>query len=709
MVTRKEFLHRYPFLRLIVPLVLGIVAGLFEFDFFHISFPVLVFLFLIICFIPLLMRKVFSYRYRWIAGILFFIFLFSISLETSRREFQRGSHLLKSDLPSSQQFYIADIIESPVQKPKSLKIILKVIATKEKGSWKNLEVKTLAYILKDTRSEELFYGDRLLFRGKLSAPLHSVIPGSFDQKKYLSHKGILFQTLISRDEWMKVAINSQNWLFRIAMKWRNELLELLRLQDLGKSEFAIASAMLLGYTDEIDSEVMKDYAATGVIHILSVSGMHVGMIFLALEMLLGFLRRWRTGRIVKVILTLLLIWSYAMITGLSPAVLRASVMLTLIIIGHSSSRYPDTLNILAASIFLLLVWDPKLLMDMGFQLSYLAMAGIIILNQPVYNLFDISNTILDKVWSLLSVSVTAQLATAPLCLYYFHQFPNYFLIANLIVVPLSSLVIYIGIVVLFCSGIPLLSVVLAKLFSGSIWILNGFICFAGSLPGAVTNNIILSVTGVVLLYGILIVFSLYFSSKKKKWLFLSLSVIGLLQGSILLGEIDRYRSRYFFLHDIGKSLMLDFSGRGSSILTGELRVLENPYFSESVKRCHLATGTKEKYRFLMIPGMSNKNSFKDPGVFFKKGNYIQFYEKRIGIIHSRIPSGVEKKLDLDWIILTGNPELSLDDVKKAYNVKTVIIDRTNSFRKTKQWVKEAKEHNLNCHSIGEKGAFRVEF
>ena len=709
MVTRKEILHRYPFLRLIIPLVLGIVTGLFEFDLFQIPFAVIALLFLILCFIPLSMRKLFSFKYRWVAGILFFLFLFSMSFETSRREFHRKQNHFRLDFPSGQQLYIGDIIEPPVQKPKSSKIILKLIARKEKGEWKNHEENILVYISKDIRSEGLFYGDRLLFRCRMTEPLESVIPGSFDNKKHLSHKGIFLQAMINREQWVKVGNNYQNGLFRLAMKWRNDLLDLLRNLDLGMREFAIASAMLLGYVDEVESGVMKDYSATGVIHILSVSGMHVGMIFLALEKLLGFLKRWKSGQIVKVILTLLLIWGYAMITGLSPAVLRASVMLTLIIIGNNLSGYPDTLNILAASFFMLLVWDPKLLMDMGFQLSYLAMAGIIILNQPVYNLLSISNTILDKVWSLISVSVTAQLATVPLCLYYFHQFPNYFLVANLIVVPLSSLVIYIGIVLLFCSGIPVLSVVLAKLSYGSIWLLNEFIHFAGTLPGAVTKGITISLFEVVLLFGLLTAFVLYFSSKKKKWLFVSLGIIVLFQGSILLSGIDRYRSRYFFIHDFGKSLMFECSGRGSSILAGDIRVLENPYFIESVRRCQQATGAKEKFRFLVIPGMNNTHSFKDPGVFFKKGNYFQFYEKRIGIVHEKIPQGNSLKIKLDFLIISGNPRLKLSDILRVYNVKTIIFDKSNMQWRTKEWIKEAGAMKVPFHSIPDFGPFVEDF
>ena len=171
---------------------------------------------------------------------------------------------------------------------------------------------------------------------------------------------------------------------RQSLALRNRLLQIFRDNNLSGREFAVAAALLLGYVDELDPVLLRDYSATGAMHILSFSGMHVGIIFLVLDKLLGCLKKLKQGLFLKTLLICLVIWFYAFLTGLSPAVLRASVMITLIVIGKAMQRQPDILNIISASFIILLFWNPGLLMNVGFQLSYLAVTGIVLLYQPIF-------------------------------------------------------------------------------------------------------------------------------------------------------------------------------------------------------------------------------------------------------------------------------------------------------------------------------------
>ena len=196
-------------------------------------------------------------------------------------------------------------------------------------------------------------------------------------------------------------------------------------------EYAVVSALVAGYTDDLDIETMKAFADTGTLHVLSVSGMHVGIIYYVLNLLLLFLSKHRYGNILRVLILLSFLWLYSMITGMSAAVMRSAAMLSFIIVGKSFNRYVNTYNIIAASIFFLLIMNPFTLMDVGFQLSYISVIGIIWLQPHIYSIFDFNTKWKDEIWKVVSVSIAAQIATFPLGIFYFHQFPNYFLPSNL--------------------------------------------------------------------------------------------------------------------------------------------------------------------------------------------------------------------------------------------------------------------------------------
>ena len=709
MVTRKEILHRYPFFRLSIPLILGIQAGMWLKPAFILPFPVILLFLFILWSLPFLSTSVFPYKFRWISGLLIVAFLAILSCEITLFNTGQPPGNCAQVLTLKERFYLGDIIEPVVQKTKSTKAILKVSAFLDNGKWKKVDVKVMVFIQPDKKSRNLFYGDQLVFSSLLAEPLLSVIPGSFDNRSFLHLRGIYFTAIIRQQHWSQIAVNRLNPVYHLALSWRGKLLNILRQHGLKGREFGVASALLLGYVDEVDNDLMKDYAATGVLHILSVSGMHVGMIFLVLEKLLGFLERWKYGRFLKISLSVLLIWAYALITGLSPAVLRAAAMLSLVIIGKSLKRSPDTLNILAASFFFLLIWDPKLLADMGFQLSYLAVVGIVLLYQPVYSLFVCTNWLLDKIWALVSVSIAAQLITTPLSMFYFHQFPNYFLLANIFVVPFCDLIIYTGILALVLSGVPYLSMVLAKALAWSVWILNGAIHIIGSLPGSVTHGLFIGKLGMVTIYGILITICLFIKLKQKRWLFLFLLLLVFFQGNLFLAKLKENHEKQFFVYSTKNSGIYDCIYHGSSILTGDVRMLENPVFADALKKCWEVLNTTGKYQLLFLPGIKNDKTFMDQGNFFKKGNFFQFHSKRFGILSRKLPHGTVGRLKLDYLIISGNPRIKLAEISRFYCANETIIDNSNSLWQVRQWVKEAVALHIKCHPVAIEGPFDAVF
>ncbi|MEI6900384.1 MAG: ComEC/Rec2 family competence protein, partial [Bacteroidota bacterium] len=423
-----------------------------------------------------------DYRGRWVTGaLLFFIILLLFWNVTGvKRENNLPGNLLA--FSNQPQSYIAEIAESVIQKERTTKMVVTVEKVKLSGKWFSTSGKIMLSVKKDDHSRELFYGDHLLFNGKLMDPMEALFPNSYNQKENLRRNSIYYVCYLQSHSWKRISHSCQVSIFGVGLHLRDKLLTVLRENDVTGQEFAVAGALLLGYVDELDPVLLKEYSGTGAMHILSVSGMHVGIIFVVLDKLLSFFMRWKYGGITKTAMIVVMIWFYALLTGLSPAVLRAAVMISFVVIGKSMNRHPDVLNILAASFLFLLFYDPGLLVNIGFQLSYLAVGGIVILYPPIYDLYVTSKKLPDKIWSLLAVSIAAQLITFPLSLYYFHQFPNYFMLTNLIVVPISSMVIYSGILLLCLGSVPIISYGLGRLLVFLVSLLNKSIHFIDGLP-----------------------------------------------------------------------------------------------------------------------------------------------------------------------------------------------------------------------------------
>jgi competence protein ComEC len=265
-----------------------------------------------------------------------------------------------------------------------------------------------------------------------------------------------------------------------------QLLDIFRRFGIAGDEFAVLAALTVGYTDALQPDLRASYSATGAMHILSVSGLHVGIVYVVIAFLLGFLDKSVRKKILKAVLIVSFLWIYAFITGLSPSVVRSTLMFTFVAVGAALERKTHIYNTVFMSAFFMLLVNPDFLFDVGFQLSYAAVLSIVFFQRPFSNLLPVNNKLLRWLRDLLTVSVAAQLGTMPFTLYYFHQFPNYFLLTNLVAIPLSTIVIYLAMLLLLVSFVPYLSVGVAFLLKGSLWLLNYLIVWIENLPHALT-------------------------------------------------------------------------------------------------------------------------------------------------------------------------------------------------------------------------------
>ena len=325
------------------------------------------------------------------------------------------------------------------------------------------------------------------------------------------------------------------------MGWREKMKDILLKTGMQLEERAVVNALLLGDKRELDPELRQGYANTGAMHILAVSGMHVGIIYLFLEFLLSFLKKWRHGIRIQSVILLLMIWLYALITGLSPSVFRAAIMISFIIVARATHRYTQMFNTLALSMLFILLFNPALLYGVGFQLSYLAVLGIMVLYKPIKRVIPVTNWAGDKLWSLAAVSLAAQTGTFPLVLHVFQQFPNYFLLTNLLIAPLASLIMYTGIGVLAGSFVPWIFEGVSWLLNLLVWILNQVIHFIDQLPGTTTPGN-LSTWEMWGIYAMMIMVIMGLTWRSKKWLLASLVLLLLISTAWTWSKWERVKT-----------------------------------------------------------------------------------------------------------------------------------------------------------------------
>jgi competence protein ComEC len=703
--------QRFPLIRIFPFFIVGIATS--DFLPMHGVVPmILTGISLLMLFVAHRLFKSIGFQFRWVFGVLLMtlIFLLAGQLKSSSSGRMNSTHFSRYDL--SSRLMLVRIIEPPAQKSRFTKCIVAIEGVKERDFWRVTSGKALVQIGKDDRSEKLFYGDYILIRGLLRDPQPNAFPHSFNQRTYLQNKSIFHISYLKSQEWKKIPIDRTHDLFRYALLIRNKLLRIFEENQVTGQEFAVAAALLLGYVEEVDSELMRDYSATGAMHILSVSGMHVGVIFLVLEMLLGFLRKFPKGMLVKTVLIIAFIWFYALLTGLSPAVMRASVMITLVVVGKAMKRQPDLLNIVAASCLFLLLYDPRLLMDVGFQLSYLAVIGIILLYKPIYDAYVTSRWIPDKIWSLVAVSMAAQLSTLPLTLYYFHQFPNYFLATNILVVPLSTLVIYTGMGLLFLGSVPFISMLFSKALTALVGSMNLLLHFIGSLPYAVTTGIYVDKIETIGIFLLILLLAVFVGTKKKKYLFAILVTVLFMVSGTLGKTIHRNwggKMVFYAARDvqgvdciIGRRSYFFLSGKTYPGHGGQ-------WFRDNLDQTHTSIGVREALWVWMKPRSIPNPILKSRGILFQEGRFIQAGRYRVAVLDRSVPCGFSARIPVHILIITGNPVVEMRSIKEVFSPGEIIIASDNAKRTVDKWLVEAALLGLKCRHVVAAGPVVVEF
>lgn len=658
-----------PFFVLILPFLIGIGLGLNLSSAQYEPFLYAAIFFLALAFILLnITYKRFNiYKIKWLGGLLLhtLLFLLGWAVIISYTEINNKDHFSKT--PAD---YLLVKIDN---EPKLTGDILRFTAAVEENVLNKKRIGTsgtLIITLKDSTAKNLYYGDELL----IPAAYHPIDPpynpAEFNYKKYLANQNIYYQVFLYPKQFYTLRTNTGNSIIAYSLRLRQRLVEKFRADMHNPEAIAVASTLILGYKADLSNDVLQAYSKTGTIHVLSVSGAHVAIIFVLLNLALGFLERFKYGRSIKAIIIITLIWYYSLLSGFSPAVCRAAVMITMVIIGKTYSRHINTLNILAISAFFLLLYDPLFIVDVGFQLSYLAVFGLVVLQPVVCNWVDIKNKWADKLWALCSVSIAAQVITFPLSAFYFHQFPVYFLVSNLFIIIPSAIIMYAGIAYLLLPQIPFVSTSLALILEKSILLMNRVLSVIEHTPFSGINKIWITSTEYLLLYAIIIsVF--YFLYEQKKWLLkLCLGCTLLLVISISLKRWNNLRSESIAFLNLKKHMGIVFRTGNRAVIVSDLTDSDKTYkysIQPYLDSCQVSDAK-----------ICDENSNVQTSFLIKKTNLIHFGNKRLIMFDKEIQSAtLPVKLKVDYLYITGNPDADIGFINKNYDYGLLIIDNNN--------------------------------
>ncbi|MEO6135900.1 MAG: ComEC/Rec2 family competence protein [Ginsengibacter sp.] len=593
---------------------------------------------------------------------------------------------------NDSSFLVVTLKEPLVEKENSLKAVCNVESVINDNIVKMVKGKMILYLAKDSLSKSLLFGDRIIMKNKLQSIKNSGNPAAFNYEQYLAFQQIYFQAYLQKNDWNLLKEKEKYGLQNILYKSRDFVLKTLDQYIVGENESSLAKALLVGYRVDLDKDLVQAYSNAGVVHLIAISGLHLALIYallLFVVMRIPFLKK---NKVARLLVILICLWFFALLTGASASVLRAAVMFSFISIGSIFNKTSSVYNSMSVSAFLLLCFNPLLLFDVGFQLSYCAVFGIVLLYKYINAWFYFKNKILNYAWGLASVSIAAQVFTIPLCFYYFHQLPLLFLLANLIAIPLSTLALWGCITLLVLSPIPIIAVYVGKIITVLLWLMNHTVLLISDWSFTLWKNVSLSKSHTLLLYVIFIGFIFWLIRKNRIAFKISLLGSFLFAGLVTHRKWNLYQQKQMVVYNVPKHSAIDFFQRNNYFFVGE----KNVSGKESFINFHLKPARISFFANYPTKDFSLLNS---PNIF-------QFYDSRIIIIDTFIRySPLSSKIKIDYLVLSKNSKVKIENINAVFDCKCIIADGTNALWKIDQWKKECKDLHLRFHSVSEQGAF----
>jgi competence protein ComEC len=674
---------RFPLARITIGFLAGIVLGYYFSPNPHLVFSSL--------FLALLAFVVIYYisRYKILNPIYFglatYFLAFGIGTSTQIIHtdfFQENNyihHKTVFEKPHLVSVTVREKLRSSSYNDRYIVLVNQIDNTKNTG-------KILLNVRKDSSNHPFEIGTHLQINGVLYQSGPAKNPNQFDYGKYLERKQIYAQ-LYSDASDIKIGSVIEKDVWYYTSKLRTKIIKNLEKSNFNKPELNVAIALILGQQQDISPEIIRDYQFAGAVHILSVSGLHIGFILLFVTFLLKPFPNTKRGSFIKLIIILFSLFSFGLIAGLAPSVLRSVTMFSFVAIGMYLRRSTNIFHTLLVSMLLILLFQPSFLFDVGFQLSYVALFFILWLQPLLAQLWKPKNRIEKYFWEILTVSFAAQIGAFPLSMYYFHQFPGLFFVTNLVIIPFLSLIMGLGVLVMILAALDCIPIFLSKSLEWSIFILNKIINSIASLEQFIFREIPFHWQFLLTVYLLIIATILWFKKP-------SFNRLVLILVAVIVIQITYFTTHWTIQN---QSELVIFNSKKNTLIaerTGENVVL---FANDSLLRTSSKNNSISSY---LIGNFSRLTAEK------KLQNLMYFNGNKILILDSL---GVyPKNIHADIVVLTQSPKINMERFLATIKPKIVVADASNYRNIQKLWKASCLKAKIPFHASAEKGFYRLE-
>ena len=674
-------IHEFPIVKITVFFIIGLLTGYYLRIDLAYSAAIQLLSILVFCISLFYSNKKFTQNNVFGFSTLFLFFSIGMTtniLHDNRIYKNHYSHIFNTKNKHTFSLIIREKLKSTIKNNRYYAEITKIDSKESSG-------KIILNIRKKDKEINFVSGNKLFVFGTLTSTQKPYNPNQFDYSTYLEHKNIYAQIYTSSEK-IKTSKEIHKDIYHYIFKFRERIITKLKSNGFNHDELSVLSALILGQQQDISPEIQKDYQFAGAVHILSVSGMHVGFIMILISILLSPLPNNKKSNFLKIIITLLSLWLFSLIAGLSPSVVRSAAMFSFVTIGTIINRQNNMFHTIIVSLLIILLIEPGFIFDIGFQLSYLALFYIIWLQPMLKRLWTPKSKITIYFWDILTVSIAAQIGTLPLSIYYFHQFPGLFFITNLVLVPMVFIIMILGSLLMLLSLLDFIPIFLLKTVEISIFIMNIFIKEVASIESFILKNIPLTFT--LLLASYLVISAIVLLWKKFNYTRILAVLICciIFQISLISANWESKNQDNLIVFNSKNKSVFGFKKGNQLEIACDTTITENSFERNTI----------QSYATANYSSITKTNSIK---------NCYYYKEKKIMIIDKEIVCNFITKADI--IIIRNSPKINLDRLLQKINPEIIIADASNYKSYVVSWKESCKNKNIPFHSTYEKGYYKL--
>lgn len=689
-------IRSYPFIRLLLPLTSGIYLQ------WHFQVSINIILIaagITIVIIAAMLQAGFKlkYRIRLVTGACYLLFFLFLGAGLTWLQDVRNDKRWFGKNYADELLYV-QLFEPLSEKGKTYKATCSVFGKIDSnGKQEAASGKILLYIKKEAVPPALAFGSTVLLKRPVDIIQNNGNPASLDYNRYCLFQGITHQVFLSEADITPVKTNARiPYMRRLMFAARDSAIAILRSNIFSDKELGIAEALLIGYRNDLDRDLIQSYSNTGVVHIIAISGLHIGMIYVLLLRLMHPFRKKKYYLFAKTITVLGVLWAFTFVAGAAPSVLRAAVMFSVFQLAEWLDHKPDGIATLTGSAFILLVINPFYLWDVGFQLSYAAVLSIMIFYKPVYKLFFFRNGLVKLTWQLNAVTLAAQILTIPIAALHFHQFSNLFWMANLIAVPLSGFILYTEIGLLLLAWWKPVALFLGNVITINTNWMNSYVEWIDTISFSVSDGLYINTFQTLLLLIFTACLSAWLLRKQTRMLLVSLFILLIFFGIDSKRAITNRLQQKLIVYNVPNKVAIEFVSGYDHYFIGDTVLLGDNF----LKNFHLK------------PGRIKFHTYKNPEYISQiTGNpVIQFADKKIWIItdHPHFDTGT-MQASVDYILVCKNARVNWAELQETVRASLLVFDGSNSRWKVASWQKDCHQLHLRTHNVYEQGAIVVNF